>query len=98
MPPSTTKLPKLSDDSPTVVSTKNLAIPLWLAVSIISGCVMFTAYMVNLMNAMNNKLDRATTNRWGRNEQRQFAQELERANVGKITVPDVDSVAARFQN
>ena len=97
MPPRE-KLPRFSEDNPQVVSTKNLAIPLWMVVSMIAGTFTFTVYMVNLLNTIRLEVRQANTNRWGKNEQRQFAQELERANLGKITVPDIDAVANRFQN
>lgn len=94
----TTKLPIFSEDNPQVVSTKNLAIPLWLVLPIVTGAVAFTFYVVNLLNEIKTGVKAANSNRWGKNEQREFARELERANYGKITIPDVDAISTRLQN
>jgi len=94
MPPKE-PLPKFSEDNPQVISTKNLALPLWLVVSMIGGCFLFTAYTMNLLNDINRKLDVATTDRWKRSHQREYNNQLLYSNP-TLKVPDVDSISQRL--
>jgi hypothetical protein len=64
----------------------------------VTGAVAFTFYVVNLLNEIKTGVKAANSNRWGKNEQREFARELERANYGKIPIPDVDAISTRLQN
>lgn len=76
-------------------SVKNLTVPLWAVWPIITLFVGGTAYFVTLLNTINGKLDKATSDRWTRTHARQFAHEMGRDNP-TVKVPDPDAIFTRL--
>lgn len=74
---------------------RSLTLPLWMVWPILVTFISATAYFINVLNTINNKLDKAGADRWTRSHQRQFASELERSNPA-MKVPDSDAVVQRL--
>lgn len=87
--------PSFSEDKPITLSTKNIALPLWLVASMLSGCVAFTIYAMTLLNTINGKLDAAGVDRWRLSYQREWKYQLERNNKS-LVIPDPDDIVKKF--
>lgn len=88
--------PQFSEDSPAVISPRNLAIPLWAVIPMVGMFISVTVYFVNTLNSINTKLDAAASDRWRLSYQRQWKYEAERLNAN-LRLPDPDEIAHKFQ-
>lgn len=87
--------PSFSEDKPITLSTRNIALPLWLVVTLVGGCMTFTAYAVTLLNTINAKLDSVGNDRWKLSYQREWKYQLERKNPS-LNIPDPDEIVKKY--
>lgn len=95
MPPRE-KPPQFSDDRPQIVTNRNIAIPLYLSISITASFVTVTIYFMTMLNGINSKLDSLSADRWRLSHQRQWKYDAEKINDGKVKFPDPDDIVRRL--
>lgn len=94
MPPKD-KIPQFSEDSPQIISTRNVAVPLWLSASITTALVSATVYFMAMLNQINSKLDNLSGDRWKKSHQREFANMIQNQNPS-MRIPNIDEISQRL--
>lgn len=96
MSPRRENIPRFSDDSPQVITPKNIALPLWFSWAITTTFVAGTITLMTFLASLNAKLDAASSDRWKRSYMREHDNQMRRSNP-TITVPDADEIAHKME-
>lgn len=74
----------------------NITLPLWALWPIIVTFMGATAYFLNTLNRVDNKLDTLSSDRWTRLHEREFGNRLQHDNP-ELKVPNSDQIVKDLQ-